>query len=389
MKKEIRLSMIRKNELQVDCSFPGGNIVVEKIQDDEIFVHRSFTSWGHFHHWSFRVRGAEGRELTFHFSDGNKIGVRGPAISRDSGRTWRWLCRLCRPTRSFAYSFAANEHDIRFSVGMQYQEKHLTSFLQQFSHNSQLRVKQLCETNKKRPVERLHLGCIAEAADYRVLLTCRHHAEEAMANYALEGIMEVILGNSDAGEWFARHVEFLLIPFMDKDGVEASFHGEEINKHNCNTGYAGKNPYPSVAALQAFVPDWSAGKLVFALDLHGSALHGAFHEVLMSPERLRDKGNWQRTEVYLKILESVQCGPLVFKLDDSLRFTTWDGSGRVGPNLGSFATWVRTLPKVQFASVIEIPFANAGGNEVNQNTTRAFGRDLANAMHVFLQRLTS
>ena len=54
---------------------------------------------GFWFYWYFRVRGASGRTLTFHFTDGKPVGVRGPAISLDEGATWTWLgADCCRPT---------------------------------------------------------------------------------------------------------------------------------------------------------------------------------------------------------------------------------------------------------------------------------------------------
>jgi hypothetical protein len=36
-------------------------------------------------------------------------------------------------------------------------------------------------------------------------------------------------------------------------------------------------------------------------------------------------------------------------------------------------------------STLEIPYANADGAEVNPHTARAFGRDLAYTIHIWLQ----
>ena len=89
-----------------------------------------------------------------------------------------------------------------------------------------------------------------------------------------------------------------------------------------------------------------------------------------------------------KILEAVQRGPLAFRLSDSQEFTTWGGGDRVGPIPGAPATWVRMLPGVQVGSVLEMPYASAAADEVNQDSARAFGHDLARALHVYLNEGT-
>ena len=75
----------------VDADFPGGNVVVEKIEGDTVFLRQDVRDTkGSWFYWCFRVRNAAGRMLTFQFP-GDLIGVRGPAVSIDAGKTWAWL----------------------------------------------------------------------------------------------------------------------------------------------------------------------------------------------------------------------------------------------------------------------------------------------------------
>ena len=43
------------------------------------------------------------------------------------------------------------------------------------------------------------------------------------------------------------------------------------------------------------------------------------------------------------------------------------------------------LPKVLFASTVEIPYADVAGTAVTPATARAFGHDLARAMRAYLE----
>jgi len=102
--------------IAIDANYPGGNIVVERIEGDTVYLRpdlRDTEGW--WFYWSFRVSrvgdiaaskrqpevrapqtpskggGAAGDPeptLTFRFSGPNPIGVRGPAVSTDGGRTW-------------------------------------------------------------------------------------------------------------------------------------------------------------------------------------------------------------------------------------------------------------------------------------------------------------
>jgi hypothetical protein len=177
----------------------------------------------------------------------------------------------------------------------------------------------------------------------------------------------------------------LLVPFVDKDGVEAGDQGKNRVPHDHGLDYAGESLYPTTAAIRRLLPEWSAAKLSFVLDLHCPGPWGEFHEVLMSPSRLRGEENWTRTERYLECLERVQTGPIVFRLTDSQRFTTWDGSGKPGAAPGLFSEWAREIPGVKIASSLEIPYANSDGCEVNRASACALGHDLARALAAYLR----
>src|SRR5262249_28983730 len=73
--------------LQLDADFPGGNIVLENVKSDDVYFHQDLRDTsGDWFYWYFRVRGSQGRTLTFHFTKGNPVGVLGPAVSTDAGK---------------------------------------------------------------------------------------------------------------------------------------------------------------------------------------------------------------------------------------------------------------------------------------------------------------
>jgi hypothetical protein len=80
-------------------------------------------------------------------------------------------------------------------------------------------------------------------------------------------------------------------------------------------------------------------------------------------------------------------GPLPYRTRDNLPFgQDWnveDGPSEAEP--AAFARWMGALPGVSFGTTIEIPYANVHGAEVNAESARAFGRDLAEAVHCYLK----
>jgi hypothetical protein len=340
---------------------------------------------GPWFYWCFRARGAQGKTLTFRFTGSTAFGVRGPACSLDGGRTWKWLGAKSVKKKDFSYSFAPDEKDVRFSFGMPYVEEDLKRFLDSHRDSKNLHVAELCKSRKGRSVELLRLGCLDREPKLRVLFTCRHHACEMMASYALEGIMAETLADSHSGRWLRENVEFMVLPFADKDGVEDGDQGKNRKPHDHNRDYHGKPVYPEVAALKKRVPPWVAGKPCYGFDLHCPWIRGGAHEQIMSPSRARDPENWKKLKPFLLKLEQTKSGPLGFKLAVSEKFVSWNGKPpdpKEPPRTAS--RWMCTVPGMQAALTFEVPYANAGQQEVNQATARTWGRDFATALQQFL-----
>ena len=118
-----------EEKLHVDADFPGGNIILDKMDGATVHLHHDLRDTaGDWFYWSFRVRGGQGRTLTFQFKS-NVIGVHGPAVSDDAGKTWRWLGAQAVRSNSFHYSFPADAKDVRFCMAFPYQEHHQRAFL--------------------------------------------------------------------------------------------------------------------------------------------------------------------------------------------------------------------------------------------------------------------
>ena len=369
----------------IDADYPGGNIIVEEIRPDTVRLKQDLRDTaGWWFYWNFRVRGAAGRKLSFQFTDKNPIGVRGPAASTDAGKTWVWLGRSVMDGVSFTYAFAPDADEVRFCFSIPYQEADLNKFLQKYARNSHVAARFLCNSRKGRDIERIHLGRLNAEPKHRVLLTARHHACESIANYALEGIIEEALADTETGHWLRQNVELLAIPFMDKDGVEQGDQGKNRRPHDHNRDYAGNSIYPSTAALRKLTPNWSRGKLKVMLDLHCPYISGPHNEVIYMVGS-QNKGIWAQQQTFAAILEDGQVGPLRYRAADNLPFgEAWNTAQNYG-NQKSSSRWAGELTGMTMATTIEIPYANAGGKEVTPQTARAFGRDLAKALARYLR----
>jgi len=372
---------------RVDADYRGGNIVVDKIDGNSISVHQDLAhTKGWWFYWNFRVRGAAGRRLRVKFTNRDVIDLCGPAISTDGGRNWSWLGadvdgRADWPDdgNSFTYLVPADSDEVRFCLAMPYQEADLERFLKRHQGDSHLAVEAHCETRKGRTTRRLRLGKLDGEPRYRVAFTCRHHACEMMNSWCLEGILDEILSESEDGRWFRRNVEVAAVPFMDKDGVEEGDQGKNRKPHDHNRDYIDEPIYPSVRALKEFLPNWSNGKLKFTLDMHCPYIKDRHIFFTMKGGGSLE----ENTRRFINLLEKHQRGPLRFSTKHS---KVWPPSW--GDQSKTNQGWCGTLPRIEVATGMELPYAKNGNQPVTPDRARALGRDIVRAIRVYLEQET-
>lgn len=336
-------------------------------------------------YWNLRLQNPAGRPVAFIFMDKQPIGVRGPAISHDEGRTWSWLgpaaVKSAKENGRSTWSFTASATgSVRYAFCPQYLETHLHEWLAQRKDHPALRVEELCTSRKGRRVELLRVGRSGGPA---LLLTARHHSCEAMASYALEGLLEAALADDATGQRLRERLEIVAIPFMDKDGCEDGDQGKNRAPHDHNRDYNEQPLYPEVAALMRLGASLS-NRVVAGIDLHCPYIRGAWNDrvyMVGAPQPTIATGQ----KAFAHIWEVSQQGPIRFRARDILAYgTDWNTAGNYQQGR-SCTGWVRdTFPAARLATTIEIPYADALGVEVNAATARALGQDLARALAKFL-----
>ncbi len=367
--------------LQIDNAIPGGNIIIDKVEGDVVSIHQDLRdTTGDWFYWQFRVRGAQGRTLTFQFTKGNVLGVLGPAMSLDGGDTWTWLGKESVSGTSFKYSFGADAKDVRFCVSIPYFEKDLKKFLARHEKDAALKVETHCVTKKGRTVERLRVGRLDGGAEIRILLTARHHACEMIASYVLEGILEEALSDP----WYREKVEIAAVPFMDKDGVEDGDQGKNRAPRDHNRDYSGESLYASTKAMREFAPKFSDGKVRLALDLHCPTLRGASNETTYFVGN-DNEASWKKIGRLSELFEAGQTAPGFYRAKDNMPYGQgWNKASNFTQGL-SFGRWALDLPGSPAGTTLEVSYANSNGVTVTAASARALGRDLGRAIRKLLE----
>ena len=371
--------------IEIDTRFPGGNAVIDSVQDDVIQLHPdlrdSETGW---FYWSIRVRGAAGQSLSFVFPDQEYIGPLGPAVSLDEGVTWQWMGNPDGSANSFRCAFPQKSQSVRLSSVINYTDLHWQRFCGRIAHNrASVREEILCFSPRGRAVPRLHVGRLDGKAKHRVLLTARHHACETMGNFALEGLVLAALNDDEKGAWLRQHVELVVLPFMDRDGVEAGDPGKGRRPHDHNRDYGAGTIRPETRALREFVTHWSNQRLAVMIDLHSPWIRGNSHEQIYQVAKL-DPTLWAEQRYFGDMLVHNLRGPLPFgNADQSFFGDEWQtASGQIAGVCP--ADWFAKLPGMRLSTSIEIPYASCSGKRVTAEGVRAFGNDLASAIWHYL-----
>lgn len=376
------------------ANYPGGNIIVEKKEDDRVWLSpdsRHMQEGQKWFYWSFQAHNR--RPVTVVFSHRNYVSVRGPAMSTDGGVNWKWLGldgvrENPISEQLIEYSFqipvVPEGADVRYAFCPQYQQSDWERWLKRHESNPALKVSELCKSRNGRRVEILR---IAEdetpSPRKKVWLMARNHSCESAASFVLEGILETALGDDDTGRQLRKNWEFVAIPFMDKDGVEEGDQGKLRHPHDHNRDYNETAIYPEVAAAMHFGKE-NRDSITAFLDLHCPMVHGPWDNrfyLVGSPSPAISA----QQEGFMKAFGRVRTGSVNRHNEGVLSFgEAWNnGSNFAAGKCAAF--WAgQTFPDAAITASFEVPYANAEGVEINPTTARALGNDLAAALLCFL-----
>lgn len=287
------------DRLVIDKNLPAGNILLESMNNDTVYLKNEMRNTaGWWFYWAFRAKGAAGRTLTFRFTNGEAICTHGPCISLDQGKTWTYAADSFT-TREFTYTFPTNSDEVWFAMGIIYTQPDWEAFLAKHAARGALiETGTLCQSRHGRAVEKARFGCINKPPVYRVWLSARHHSAEMMASYVLEGILDAVLADNELGGWMRDNVEFMVVPFVDKDGVEEGDQGKNRKPHDHNRDYDAFL-YPETMGITNWITTHTQGAWISCsiFTVHGFAAHITSGCIRSTPRISRTplrRGAWVR-----------------------------------------------------------------------------------------------
>ena len=372
--------------IEIRSDYPGGNVKVLGIDETNGVVRVApdlRDTDGKWFHFDFTVRGAAGRTLRFQFPQDKfaYLASLGPAISKDGGKSWKWLNAdgtRYRPIDCFNYAFGADENETRFAVSIPYTQKDWDAAAARWRGKSGVEFGALCKSQSgKRETEMLRIRCRGEAK-WLFAFTARHHACETTANPVMEGIIDEILSGSPEGEWIRDNADCVFVPFMDKDGVEEGDQGKHRRPHDYNRDYA-KGRYASVRAFRELVERESSGREIVFFDLHSPNQRGGLHETAHCigcgwlPEA---NARWRRFR--RNWIAAQKGGRLSYDGKRDYVSTKEKHDGDIADGFSTARHWVQDRPNCWLSVCCEFGYSLCGG-VYSQDGGRELGHSLLKA----------
>lgn len=347
--------------IDVETRFPTGNGKVTSLGDGSLVIDRDLRdSTGDRWYWHVRLRARADTAVQVRTARPLLVGLFGPALS--SSGPYVWLHSTTRPDTSFDVELVAGR-SVALCATLPYGSAQLTTFRHDLGRHG--RWQRLSRGTCGKPVPLFTAG--SPAARYRIVLTARHHACEAMASFVLEGAVRQFVADVQRWRPLARRCELIVVPMVDFDGVVAGDQGKARQPWDHNRDYGAVSRYVAVRALRDLLIRDS--RPLLALDFHTPGLRGPLEErpyVVASG----DADDFEKAQ---QLLDALPTDPADASDVPALLVFDEDWNSVRGTGHRCFAAYVRSLNRVNTAFSIEYPNAVLRGTAVTPDRARSFG----------------
>lgn len=364
--------------LKISADHPGGNgIVLENTGNGVVKMKPDLRGGRDWFYWNFEATPTEPGDVEFIFEGKLRIGVRGPAVSRDGGKTWQWLGYEAvryfdknddpkSATESFTFRFEAKNETVRFAVAIPYQKKNLDDFVRALEGIPDVFHREFTKSRSGKSVKLIQIGKPFPEKK-AIIVTARHHACESMASYVLEGFLAEAASDSQSSQAFRDQYVIYAIPMMDSDGVQAGDQGKWRFPHDHNRDYGTDAMYPEVQAVMALAQEV---KPTLALDFHCPSLRGETHEVFyfigIGLPHIDSNTNELRGWIAEECPQIFPRGPHNFLRDPPEKIPAELKDTK-------FSAWFSYFSGIRFAATFEIPYSQRNF-DFTPDMAREYGR---------------
>ena len=351
-------------------NFEGGNIIVDKIEGNNVYLKPNFRDSNPWFSWAFKITGAKGQKLNFYverpivgrFGHQATVGYFGPAISHDLV-SWKWLypenpVMDIEELYHFSYEFLEDEDCVYFSHHYLY---NLVNF--DFEKYGVER-KELCKDVDGTSCPYITLG----NGDKTIFLTARHHACEAPASYILHGVLQEFIQNPLEG------YRIICVPFVDVRGVVKGDQGKGRQPHDHNRDYSFEEEsiYPTTGAIKKLI---SQNVVRYSFDFHDPMSAGSDEICIVN-----HGGRWLEEDERLSTIYASLTKQGAFKYEKG-------SITKIGIIEGMFSNYVAKNEGVRYATTIEAPYFGTPENIMKAESYINSGKAFAKAVKQLIKEI--
>ncbi len=378
-------------QMHIDDQFPGGNVILENISGDTVYFKPDLTGTeGNWFYWNFQATSTKPQTWYFKSTKKNTMTGLGAAYSEDGGYNWMWIDQKDNLGPDlFAFTFTKPNQTIQFSFAQPYTQNNFEHFIQSHIGDNRLKQSIFCQSNQGRPVEKILISNFDIKPSFKILFLARAHACEMMSNYLIEGMINNLLSDSPEMVELLNKAEIMIIPFLDKDGVENGDQGKNRIPRDHNRDYSGTSIYATTRTIREEIPKWVGGLPWIGIDLHNPWIKGEHNEwAYMVGNANPDIEAQQR--IFAQIMAENRKGPLKFDIEHGLLEygTAWNKGSNYEKG-EPFNAWAAQYfdKGLRLTTTIEFPYALNHGQEVTAQNAREFGKDLIRATAIYIENL--
>ncbi|MEM1135661.1 MAG: M14 family zinc carboxypeptidase [Bacteroidota bacterium] len=377
-------------QIDIDDNFAGGNVIIERIANDTVYFSPDLTGTeGEWFYWHFSARSSTPKKWFFKATKPNLLTNLGAAYSKDAGYNWQWIDKANHLTDDlFSFTFSRKKQVVHFSFGQPYTQKQFDRFIDRYEANKHMQLATLCQSNEGRDVEKLLISDFDREPVCKILLIGRAHACEMMTSYLLEGVIESLLSDNSAMQDLLKKAEIMIIPFLDKDGVENGDQGKNRIPRDHNRDYKGKSLFSTTSTLRSEIPDWLDRKPWVGIDLHNPWIKGKGNEHIYLVGNTNPKIAKEQQK-FVHIIAQTKKETFTFNEEES--FLAYGESWNTGGNYEKgwpFSKWASSFSEkgLLLTTTLEFPYALVHQTPVTADNTRQFGKDFIHALAEYLRQ---
>ncbi len=348
--------------MNIHSNFECGNIIVTKQVDNTVYLkHDMRDSQGDWFYWAFCAEECQGKTVTFSF-DSDIIGYYGPAVSYDLV-SWHWL-EAKDNDHSFTYTFKENEKRVYFAHNMIYTPERFWGFVR----DNKIGIDTLCQSKEGRNVPCLKIG----KGDKKIIFTSRHHACESTGTYVLEGVIRELIESPS-------EYEFLIVPFVDYDGVIKGDQGKNRHPHDHNRDYIATPIYNETRAIYEYAKKNNA---FIGVDFHSPYHLGGINDKMFFVMNNQEKSHRFHAlgDIFAKM-----CSKETMQYKEKDNFppnTDWNSD-----SAPSFANVLNRMESCHLAFSLETAYFGDEENKVSTDKLTKTGRAFYKALMEYLKHI--